>query len=141
MAQTTKYACAAALTAVLALGIAACGDSGGGAAPAATGGQRAGMQLTDEQRTCLQKEGVDLAQGGRRPGGGQDPQAPGDGQSPGQGQRPPLSDEQRQQFEQQRAERTKAFDACGIKLPDRGPGGPGGGVPPQGSATPGASQQ
>lgn len=124
---------------LLALAVAGCGgddaSSGGGSAP--QGGPRGGgmfAQLTDEQRSCVEQQGVQVPAG--RPGGNgggtrtAPPAPPADGGTrtmPRDGRGPGGAD-----FEKLRA----AMERCGVELPQRPQGG---GAPPEGAPQPGAT--
>jgi hypothetical protein len=103
---------AGVLPIVAAVALAGCGGSSSSASATANGGPRPFAALTSAQRACLKKQGVTPPTGrGRQPSGGQPPTgtAP-SGPPPGGAQR----------FLKMRA----AMQACGITIPQRGPGAP-----------------
>jgi hypothetical protein len=105
----------------LAVGLAACGDSGSGSGSTSTTGQQAnarqGLFSDPKVQACLKKEGVEVPN--FRRGSGQPPS----------GQRPPNGGFRNSaQGEKIR----KALQKCGVTLPNRGQNGP----PQQQDATP-----
>jgi hypothetical protein len=104
----------------LAVGLAACGDSGSGSGSTSTTGQQAnarqGLFSDPKVQACLKKEGVEVPN--FRRGDGQPPSG-GDGQPPS-GQRPPNGGFRNSaQGEKVR----KALQKCGVTLPNRGQNG------------------
>jgi hypothetical protein len=97
------------LAALLALAIGACGggsssDAGGSSETTASGGP-GGLQLSDEQRSCIEDKGVIVPE----PGNGQPPSGgPPSGGAPGGGDFQELQ---------------QALEDCGVNLPNSPPGG------------------
>lgn len=141
-----KVACVATLTAAgLSFGLIACGGSGGsestaqadptttaqvapgtigttgqsGAMPqgAPPGGAGGPMELTDKQRKCLTRQGIDLPDGSDDSGNGNQGSPPDPGSLP------------------DREEMTAATEACGIDMPEPPPGQGDMSQPPSGQAS------
>jgi hypothetical protein len=119
----------------VAVGLAACGDSGSGST--STTGQQAnarqGLFSDPKVQACLKKEGVEVPnfrRGDGQPPSGGNGQPPGGGSGqPPSGQRPPNGGFRNSaQAEKIR----KALQKCGVTLPNRGQNGP----PQQQDATP-----
>ena len=106
---------------ILALGLAACGDSGSGST--STTGQQAnarrGAFSDPKVQACLKKEGVEVPDV-RRGNGNRQPPSDGNAQPPS-GQAPPNGGLRNSaQGEKIR----KALQKCGVTLPNRGQGSP-----------------
>ena len=143
--MTNSRALLAAPTAlVVCLGLAACGgsgsSSGSGTSTQPGGGRGFGFASDPKVAACLKKQGVTLPTGGRRRGNGAPPTSTNgapptttNGQPPaGGGFRGGGNSAQFQKLQ-------KALKACGVTLPQGGPGGAPGGAPPNGQA-PGGQQ-
>lgn len=113
----------------LAVGLAACGDSGSGSGSTSTTGQQAnarqGLFSDPKVQACLKKEGVEVPnvrRGNGQPPSGANGQPPsGDSGQPPSGQRPPNGGFRNSaQGEKIR----KALQKCGVTLPNRGQNGP-----------------
>jgi hypothetical protein len=113
----------------LAVGLAACGDSGSGSGSTSTTGQQAnarqGLFSDPKVQACLKKEGVEVPnfrRGNGQPPSGANGQPPsGDSGQPPSGQRPPNGGFRNSaQGEKVR----KALQKCGVTLPNRGQNGP-----------------
>jgi hypothetical protein len=113
----------------LAVGLAACGDSGSGSGSISTSGPQAnarqGLFSDPKVQACLKNEGVEVPsfrRGNGQPPSGGDGQPPsGDSGQPPSGQRPPDGGFRNSaQAEKIR----KALQKCGVTLPNRGQNGP-----------------
>lgn len=119
--NTTRATAIAALAAT-AVALGACGSSSNSSnsSPQPAQGQQRGpfASLSADARACLAKQGITPPSGGRPANG----QRPPNGQAPSGGQRPANG----ARFQKLRA----AMQKCGVKLPNRAPGG----APPSGAA-------
>jgi hypothetical protein len=126
--STSRPACVAVGALLLALGVAACGNSGSNTSSNASagagqsGGARRGFLQDPKVVACLKKQGVTIPS---RPGGGGPPGAP-NGQPPtGTNRRPPSGQGQPNpgsgspQFQKLRA----ALQKCGVNFQGRPPNG------------------
>jgi hypothetical protein len=133
-----RISLAAAIAMVLgALVLTGCGGSSGGGstesgtttASAGGGGEAEGAKfaISEEDRQCLKKKGVELPEGGAMPGGGQMPES---GEMPG-GDEPPEGGDMPEGgppggFGGGTSEASKkAFEECGVEMPEF-KGGPSG---------------
>jgi hypothetical protein len=133
--RPARFVATVGAVSALAIGLAACGDSGSGST--STTGQQAnarqGLFSDPKVQACLKKEGVDVPNfrrgNGQPPSGGNgQPPSGGSGQPPS-GRRPPNGGFRNSaQGEKVR----RALQKCGVTLPDRGQNGP----PQQQDATP-----
>lgn len=77
------------------------------------------VQLTDEQKSCIEQQGCPKREIKKQDGGLKN------------GEKPQISEEDKAAMESERECQKKAFDACGIQMPERPEGmpqgGPGGG--------------
>jgi hypothetical protein len=120
-----------ALVVMVAALLVGCGGGSGGdssseestAANSGQAGDPAGFELSDETRTCLKEQGVELPDPGDGPPGG----APPEGGMPEGG--PPAGGTPPQGFGQGGEEMKEALEECGAELPQGMPGGKAGGPP------------
>ncbi|MDR2769961.1 MAG: hypothetical protein LBB08_00755 [Rickettsiales bacterium] len=80
------------------------------------GGKHGGfmMQLTEEQKACIENQGCPKREKKGHDGGGKH-------------EKPQMTDEEKAEMEADRECRKKAFETCGIQMPERPEGGPKGG--------------
>jgi hypothetical protein len=131
---------AVAMLAVGALVLAGCGGSSGGStgtsttsssggsgSEGSTSGGGARVEISEEDRQCLKEKGVELPEfkSGEGPGTFQKGEAPEGGQVPEGGEIPEGGPPAGGFGGERREEMTKAFEECGVEMPEF-KGGPGG---------------
>jgi hypothetical protein len=84
------------------------------------GGKKGGFmgQMTEEQKACIERQGCPKSE---KPNFEK-------GEKPEKGQRPEMTDEQKAAMSAERECQQKAFETCGIQMPERPEGMPQGGL-------------
>jgi hypothetical protein len=122
--RRARFLASAGAVSILALGLAACGDSGSTSGSTSTAGERANARrgfLSDPKvQACLKKEGVQVPDFRRGNGNGPPNGQPPSGQPPS-GQAPPNGGFRNSA---QAKKLREALQKCGVPLPNRGQNGP-----------------